>query len=85
MMITIVKQCPFAQLGPIVGFVSHSSAKIMVEASDDVEVDCVLTGRLIEDTKVVRRCVRANQPTIFTFEELRPGSMYDVSFPVSHG
>jgi hypothetical protein len=56
----------------------------MVEASDDVEVDCVLTGRLIGDTKVARRCVRANQPVVFTFEELRPGSLYDVSFPVSH-
>jgi len=64
-------------LGPIIGKVTHNSARILVEFNKVQEVTCFLQSDKGE-TKICKLISRANMPVVFKFDNLRPKTHYKV-------
>ncbi|EZG44982.1 hypothetical protein GNI_142020 [Gregarina niphandrodes] len=72
---------PFVSVGPIIGMVSETIARVLIETSADVEVKCFLTDAHGVQHGVSQVCEK-NTPAVFVFEELRAGTKYRVSFNI---
>jgi phosphodiesterase/alkaline phosphatase D-like protein len=71
-------------LGPIIGLVTETSARILVEFQNSTEVSLILTDDKNNDNNSAfynnTQYVKSNTPTIFKFEGLKPGRKYLISF-----
>eukprot|EP01053_Blabericola_migrator_P001334 Blabericola_migrator_1__1333@NODE_1346_length_4755_cov_308_469710_g903_i0_p1_GENE_NODE_1346_length_4755_cov_308_469710_g903_i0NODE_1346_length_4755_cov_308_469710_g903_i0_p1_ORF_typecomplete_len626_score122_32PhoD/PF09423_10/5_6e22_NODE_1346_length_4755_cov_308_469710_g903_i028264703 len=72
---------PFISLGPIIGMVTDTTARILIEVSESSDVKCFLTDKYGVQHGCTRRCVR-NVPTVFQLEELRANTYYKVTFNI---
>ncbi|CAM9398709.1 unnamed protein product, partial [Chrysoparadoxa australica] len=81
-------------LGPVVGEVTSSTARVMLETSVPVELTCTLTrvsqclvGEDQEEAIVqqVKQVSEPHQPVVFSFSALAPSTRYTVAFePLSN-
>ncbi|DBA00637.1 TPA: hypothetical protein N0F65_003566 [Lagenidium giganteum] len=71
---------PNLVVGPVIGFVSHDAAKILIECDGNAIASCVLIDRLTAEKHVVHSRVYAFQPKRFLIRHLLPGRTYDVNF-----
>lgn len=67
-------------LGPVVGWVDHKSATILLELDRDADVACVLTNPLTGESRRIFQRFRANQPNSFHLSRLRSEHFYRASF-----
>ncbi|HMF56269.1 MAG TPA: alkaline phosphatase D family protein, partial [Pyrinomonadaceae bacterium] len=70
---------PKITVGPVIGKVTDSTARVLAEADDYSQVTCELRdsgGHSLQQTKNLRR----NRPSIFSFENLLPETDYTVAF-----
>lgn len=66
-------------LGPIIGKVTDTTARILLEVDQDVEVTCVAadsSGQTVSQA----RSFAANLPAVFTLSGLKPETEYNVTF-----
>jgi len=67
-----------ANLGPIIGKVTHNNARILVEFNrPQEEVSCFLQSRS-HKTNPQTKTSLANKPIVFTFDNLEPETLYKV-------
>lgn len=72
---------PWLSVGPVIGKVTDSTARILVECTHhNVQVTCVLTPEGSSERLALTQALERNRPRIFVFEDLKPGTLYDVSF-----
>ena len=67
------------ELGPVIGKVTHSSARILVQVDNDSQVTCVASdpnGNKKEDV----RTFKAGRIGSFEFSDLKPDTVYDITF-----
>lgn len=72
---------PYIKLGPVIGMVTETTARVLIECSADCEVRCFLTDAYGVQHGSVLRCPK-NLPVAFQFDELRCGTFYRVSFDI---
>eukprot|EP00993_Chasmostoma_nieuportense_P007643 NODE_910_length_1772_cov_12.293009_g854_i0.p1 GENE.NODE_910_length_1772_cov_12.293009_g854_i0~~NODE_910_length_1772_cov_12.293009_g854_i0.p1 ORF type:complete len:507 (-),score=146.13 NODE_910_length_1772_cov_12.293009_g854_i0:89-1609(-) len=63
-------------LGPIIGTVTHNTARILIETTAAGEVTCELESAT--ETKTTRIYTYAHRPVIFKFDKLQPATHYRV-------
>ncbi|TYZ58703.1 hypothetical protein PybrP1_003198 [[Pythium] brassicae (nom. inval.)] len=71
---------PRVQVGPVVGWVSARSAKILLECDVVSVVSCVLTDRITGEGVTTVQRTKRHSPVVFHVRALYPGRVYDVSF-----
>eukprot|EP00756_Hemistasia_phaeocysticola_P038357 Hpha_TRINITY_DN16753_c2_g9::TRINITY_DN16753_c2_g9_i1::g.77736::m.77736 len=67
-----------AVLGPVIGTVTESTARVMYEFSEDCEVTVTVTSKASGESVSCTKEAPANLPCIFTFEGLEPAVRYTV-------
>lgn len=72
---------PYVSLGPVIGMVTESVARILVEVSVHSSVKCFLTDKFGVQHGREMKCPR-EKPVVFEFRELRQGTYYKVSFDI---
>jgi hypothetical protein len=66
-------------VGPIIGEVTDTSARILVELDGEAEITCLATDSKGATSKH-KQAFRKNRPGIFSLEKLRPEQKYLISF-----
>lgn len=69
----------YISLGPVIGMVTDTTARILIETSETCQVKCFLTDKYGVQHGCTRKCQR-HVPSVFTLEELRADTYYKVSF-----
>jgi hypothetical protein len=69
-------------VGPVIGKVTHNTARVLVEVDEAIEVTCKLEranheGGCIFKSKTLQKGI----PGVFVFDDLFPSTTYNVSFP----
>eukprot|EP01056_Protomagalhaensia_sp_Gyna25_P004259 Protomagalhaensia_sp_Gyna_25__4258@NODE_387_length_3619_cov_99_504469_g297_i0_p1_GENE_NODE_387_length_3619_cov_99_504469_g297_i0NODE_387_length_3619_cov_99_504469_g297_i0_p1_ORF_typecomplete_len660_score118_58PhoD/PF09423_10/3e18Pecanex_C/PF05041_15/2_2Pecanex_C/PF05041_15/4_2e02_NODE_387_length_3619_cov_99_504469_g297_i0652044 len=72
---------PYISLGPVIGMVTDTTSRILIEVSDSCDVKCFLTDKYGVQHGCTRRCHR-NTPTVFALDELRANTYYKVTFNI---
>ncbi len=67
-----------AQVGPVIGVVSSTSAVVMVELGGAGDVCCVLTDPVSQHSVQLRRRVLQGRPVSFAMRGLHPKTRYEV-------
>jgi PhoD-like phosphatase len=69
-------------IGPVIGKVTESSARILLEVDSDSKVTCTLSPLIQDDLKshTLTLSVIANRPKIFVFDNLDANTRYRVQF-----
>eukprot|EP01098_Paradermamoeba_levis_P005542 TRINITY_DN2334_c0_g1_i2.p1 TRINITY_DN2334_c0_g1~~TRINITY_DN2334_c0_g1_i2.p1 ORF type:complete len:689 (-),score=149.41 TRINITY_DN2334_c0_g1_i2:203-2149(-) len=68
-------------VGPVIGFVSETTARVLAEVDIDAEVTCTLVN-IDKDTKhTAKLALRSKRPGVFKFSDLTPGCVHLVEFP----
>ena len=70
-------------LGPIVGKVTATSARILYEVSQAVECCCTLTNTMDDTIVTKKRKLVSNEPFCFSFTDLEADTQYTISFTVN--
>jgi len=71
-------QDPIIRLGPIIGKVTNTTARLTIELESSQEVTCTLTSSTGKQI-ICRRVPENGFPTVFKFSELEPQTLYKVS------
>lgn len=66
-------------LGPVVGKVTATSARILAEADGDAKVTCILKDPAGRETPATVTLVK-NRPSIFSFQGLSPDTVHQLRF-----
>eukprot|EP01055_Gregarina_sp_Pseudo9_P002339 Gregarina_sp_Pseudo_9__2338@NODE_264_length_3359_cov_2970_012349_g247_i0_p1_GENE_NODE_264_length_3359_cov_2970_012349_g247_i0NODE_264_length_3359_cov_2970_012349_g247_i0_p1_ORF_typecomplete_len576_score124_37PhoD/PF09423_10/1_3e19_NODE_264_length_3359_cov_2970_012349_g247_i0641791 len=69
----------YVSLGPVIGMVTDTTARVLIETSETCQVKCFLTDKYGVQHGCTRKCQR-HVPTVFTLEELRADTYYKVTF-----
>lgn len=69
-------------VGPVIGKVTHNTARVLVEVDANVEVTCKVEranheGGCLFKSKTLKKGI----PGVFIFENLESSTAYNVSFP----
>mmetsp|Transcript_20195 Transcript_20195/g.47099 ORF Transcript_20195/g.47099 Transcript_20195/m.47099 type:complete len:852 (-) Transcript_20195:156-2711(-) len=68
-------------VGPVIGKVTDSSARILVEINAEIELKCTLTSTNAGGhSKTLSVAFRKLRPGVFVFEDLEPGTKYTATF-----
>lgn len=68
-------------VGPVIGFVSHESARVLVEANESLILDVHVIDHASSQTKLVSQVqTLQNKPIAFTLSELSPNTEYRLMF-----
>ena len=67
-------------VGPIIGKVTHSSARVLIECDSAKQIEMLLTPSTGEPISVKKR-VKSNRPGVFVAKGLKAGTTYKVAFP----
>ena len=73
-----MKNIPKIICGPIIGTVTTSSVRILIEFEEDCEISMILKNEQ-KSYKLESRVLK-NIPTIFLFENLEKHTLYNLSF-----
>lgn len=65
-------------LGPVIGKVTDTSARVLIETDDDVQVTCDATSTNASATKTIN-CTK-QRPAVFQLNNLSPGTEYALTF-----
>ena len=65
-------------LGPVIGKVTDTTARVLVEADGGAQVTCTLTGPDVPAIEQKKKLPK-NRPTVFSFTGLQPSTPYSVT------
>jgi len=70
---------PWITLGPVIGKVTESQARILMESSHDVEISCTCSPPSEGKSVVVTQKLSRRRPAALKFDGLAPGTLYNVT------
>ena len=71
-------------LGPVVGKVTATSARILFEVSQTLDCICTLTNSMNDTLLTTTRRLLSNEPFCFSFMNLEADTQYIISFTVNN-
>lgn len=70
---------PRITVGPVIGKVTNTSGRLLIEVDSDAEITCIATPG--SGTAITRtRSFKQNIPAVFSFEDLTPETEYRITF-----
>jgi hypothetical protein len=66
-------------LGPVIGKVTDTTARILIEADATVQVTCTLIGSGLPPLQQAKKLTK-DRPSVFSFAGLQPATPYSVTF-----
>jgi hypothetical protein len=70
-------------VGPVIGEVTHSSARILLEVDSAVTLTCTLTPKDSSPAVTATVTFEPGVPSVFKFNSLSPGTFFTISFDSS--
>jgi hypothetical protein len=66
-------------VGPVIGKVTDTTARVLIEVDDDADVTCTITSKGGDSAKNTAS-FKAGRPSVFAFKKLQPNTEYAVAF-----